>query len=60
VGDADCGLGVTVSIGVASLRRVSEFDTVQALETMARHTLATACKQGGDRMVQSWSERPVA
>jgi hypothetical protein len=42
------------------LRRVSEFDTVQALETMARHTLATACKQGGDRMVQSWSERPVA
>jgi len=60
VGDADCGLGVTVSIGVASLRRVSEFDSVQALETMARHTLATACKQGGDRMVQSWSERPVA
>jgi len=60
VGDAACGAGVTVSIGVASLHKVSECDSVQALETMARHTLATACKQGGDRMVQSWSERPVA
>jgi diguanylate cyclase (GGDEF)-like protein len=60
VGDADCGLGVTVSIGVASLRDVSEFDSVQALETTARHALAAARKQGGDKMVQSWSERPVA
>jgi diguanylate cyclase (GGDEF)-like protein len=54
------GFGVTVSIGVASLRGVSEFDSVQALETMARHALASAQKQGGDRMLQSWSERPVA
>jgi diguanylate cyclase (GGDEF)-like protein len=54
------GFGVTVSIGVASLRGVCEFDSVQALETMARHSLASARKQGGDRMVQSWSERPVA
>jgi diguanylate cyclase (GGDEF)-like protein len=60
VGDADCGLGVTVSIGVASLRRVSECDSIEALEAMARHALASACKQGGDRMVQSWSERPVS
>ena len=51
--------GITVSIGVASLRGVSEFDTVQALEAMARHALGVARKQGGDRMVQSWSERPV-
>lgn len=51
--------GLTVSIGVASLRGVSEFDTVQALEAMARHALGVARKQGGDRMVQSWSERPV-
>ncbi len=54
------GFGVTVSIGVASLRGVCEFDSVQALETMARHALASASKLGGDRMVQSWSERPVA
>lgn len=54
------GYGVTVSIGVASLRKVSEFDSIQALETMARHALVSASKQGGDRMVQSWSERPVA
>jgi diguanylate cyclase (GGDEF)-like protein len=60
VGDADCGMGVTVSIGVASLRGVTEFDSMESLEAMARHALASACKQGGDRMVQSWSERPVA
>jgi hypothetical protein len=42
------------------LRGVTEFDSMESLEAMARHALASACKQGGDRMVQSWSERPVA
>ncbi len=53
-------LGTRVSIGVASLHQVSDFDSAEALETMARHAVVSAQKQGGDRMVQSWSERPVA
>lgn len=54
------GRAVSLSIGVACLPQVSEFDTPEALMGMARHALAGAKRQGGDRMQVSWQERPVA
>jgi diguanylate cyclase (GGDEF)-like protein len=51
------GRPVALSIGVACLPQVSEFDTPEALLGMARHALAGAKRQGGDRMQVSWQER---
>lgn len=48
---------VAVSIGVACLPRVSEFDTPEAVLGMARHALGAAKRQGGGRMQVSWQER---
>ena len=50
---------LAVSIGVACLPRVSEFDTPEAVLGMARHALGAAKRQGGDRMQLSWQERPA-
>ncbi|WP_165456621.1 GGDEF domain-containing protein [Aquabacterium lacunae] len=50
---------VRLSLGVSCLPQVSEFDTPEALIAMARHALAGAKRQGGDRMQVSWQERPA-
>lgn len=56
---SDQRVQVRVSIGVACLASVSEFDSSESLFSMARYALAAAKRQGGDQMVVSWSERPV-
>ncbi len=56
---SDQRVRVRVSIGVACLASVSEFDSSEALFAMARHALVSAKRQGGDQVVVSWSERPV-
>lgn len=56
---SDVKFKVTVSVGVACLGSVTEFDSSEALFAMARHALQAAKRQGGNQMVVSWSERPV-
>ena len=56
---SDQRVQVRVSIGVACLDSVSEFDSSESLFSMARHARAAAKRQGGDQKVVSWSERPV-